>query len=198
MKKTFAFLGITLLVSMLILVACGGKSNLMTDAQISERLQYRQYTPSNEIVEGNATAIQTINKFLNKEVVIDKDYNTSTMESSFTNVDNDVCMRYEVSKYDTNMRIFYLYKDDTHIVEAIPSDKTYVNGDSLSTSFKKNDNYNGEAFAWVYDGKATCVLDQSAGPRCTSIWAYDESANSIRLVWCDSFNCPIWVNYYNS
>lgn len=197
MKKTFTILGITLLVSMLIMVACGATPYTLTDSQISERLQYRQYTPSNEIVEGNATAIQTINKFLNKEVVVGEDYHKPTVNGVFTYVGNDVCMRYEVTDYSNGEQLLFLYQDDTKVVEAIFSEERYLVGDKLSTSFKKKDSYNGEAFAWTDGKKAVCAIDRNAGPSCTSIWAYNESANEVRLVYCDSFDCPIWYNYYS-
>lgn len=197
MKKNFTFLGLAaLLVSVLLMVACGNVH--MSESQIQEKLRYRQFTPSNELVEGNTTAVQTISNYLNKEVTVGKDYTAAGLTGTRAYTNNDVCMSYEVYNYDQAYRILYLYMDDTHIVEAKPSDKTYVNGEKLSMDYTKNNGYNNEAYAWTYDGKATAVLDSNVCPTCTSVWAYDEANNTIRLIWCDSFDCQIWYNYYNS
>lgn len=197
MKKTRTLLIITLIVSMLFMVACGTEPHTLTDEEIAERLQYKQYTPSSDIIEGDVTAVRTINNFLNKNVIVGEDYHEPEVSGEFTYVEDDVCMRYEVSNYDHSYRLLFLYKDDTCAVEPVFSQVRYLDGDKLSTEFKKKDNYNGEAFAWE-NGNATFVLDRKAGPRCTSIWAYDETKDVIRLIWCNSFDCPIWQNYYNS
>ena len=126
-----------------------------------------------------------------------EDYHKPTVNGVFTYVGNDVCMRYEVTDYSNGEQLLFLYQDDTKVVEAIFSEERYLVGDKLSTSFKKKDSYNGEAFAWTDGKKAVCAIDRNAGPSCTSIWAYNESANEVRLVYCDSFDCPIWYNYYS-
>ncbi|MCR5145841.1 MAG: hypothetical protein K6B70_00610 [Clostridia bacterium] len=194
MKKRLAFLGIAIVVSMLFL-ACKAH---MSESEIQEKLRYRQFTSSNELVEGNSTAVKTISNYLNKEVTVGKDYPAPAMDGDRVFTNDNVCMRYEVSKYDQAYKILYLYMDDTHVVEAKSSDRTYVDGEKLSMDFTKNDGYNNEAYAWVYKGKATAVFDSNVCPTCTSIWALDEANNEVRLIWCDSFDCQIWYNYYNS
>lgn len=196
MKKRFTFLGFAaLLVSMLFIVACKGN---MSESEIQEKLAYRQFTPSNELVEGNSTAVRTISDYLNKEVTVGKDYTAPALDGERVFTNNNVYMRYEVSSYDQAYRILYLYMDDTHVVEAKESDVTYVDGEKVSMDFTKNADYNNEAYAWVYKGKATCVCNSDVCPTCTSVWAYDEANNEVRLIWCDSFDCQIWYNYYNS
>lgn len=200
MKKTTTFLGIitTLVVSLLIMVACGTTPSTMTKEQISEELRYRPYTPSNEIVEGKDTAVQTITNYLNKEVTVGTDYSEARMESNPTYDENYVYMRYEVNNLDSKYRILYLYKDDTHVVEAVPTNETYISDDNIDSSFKNVSSFNGEVAAWINGGKAVAVLNKDAGYRCSSIWGYDEATNEVKLIFCDSFNCPIWVNYYNT
>lgn len=197
MKKKVTFLGLAaLLVSVLVMVACGKTQLMMTDEQIAEAMKYRQYTPSNEIVEGNYTAVRTISNFLNKEVTVGKDLIVTEMNGIISYVENDVCRTYEVKGFGSNYKILYLYQDDTKVTEAIPSDINYVEGEKVDPAYRNNANYNGECLAWIYDGKATAIIDKNAGPTCTSIWAYDEQTNEVRLIWADVFDCPIWVNYY--
>lgn len=195
MKKNFTFLGLAaLLVSMFVMVACGKTQFTMTDHEVAEAIRYRQYTPSNEIVEGNKTAVETISKFLNKEVSVGEKYYAPEMQGRISYLENGVCKRYEVSGFTSNYKILYLYQDDTKITEAVPSNIDYVDGDKVDTAFRNNANYNGDALAWTYDGKATVVIDNANYPTCTSIWALDEQTNEVRLIWADYFDCPIWVN----
>lgn len=195
MKKNFTFLGLAaLLVSMLVMVACGNTQFTMTDEQIAEAIRYRQYTPSNEIVEGDYTAVQTINSFLNKEVTVGEKYRGPEVRGLISYIDNGVCKRYEVTNFESKYRIFYLYQDDTKITEAKSSDIDYVEDNKVDPAYRNNANYNGEALAWIYNNKATVVIDNDAGPTCTSIWAYDEQTNEVRLISADYFDCPIWVN----
>lgn len=196
MKKMLTILGTAMLVVVgTLLVACGSHPHF-SENEIVERLSYRQFTPSNEIVEGKYTAVNTLSNYLNKDITVGNDYFAAQMDGLRTYSSDDVCMRYEVSGFVPTLRILYLYKDDTSVVEAMPSDKNLVDGRKLSTSFK--DNNGAEAIAWVYDGKATAVFDEKVCPTCTSIWSYDESKNEVKLIWCDSFDCPIWDHYYNS
>lgn len=200
MKKTTTFLGLftTLVVSLLFIVACGRLPSTMTEKEISEELRYRPYTPANEIVEGKNTAVQTINEYLKKEVIVGNDDHEASVESDPTFDSANVYLRYEVNNFNPDYRILYLYKDDTHIVEAVPTNETYILNDGIDTSFKNVSSYNGEVVAWTYAGKAVAVLNKDAGYRCSSIWGYDKTTNEVKLIFCDSFDCPIWVNYYNA
>ena len=200
MKKTTTFLGLftTLVVSLLFIVACGRLPSTMTQEQISEELRYRPYTPANEIVEGKNTAIQTINEYLKKKVIVGNDDHEACTESNPAFDGDNVYLKYEVNNFNSNYRILYLYKDDTHIVEAVPTNETYISGDSINTLFKNVSSYNGEVGSWTNAGKAVAVLNKDAGYRCSSIWGYDQATNEVKLIFCDSFDCPIWVNYYNA
>ena len=206
MKKQFTTM-CAMILSFAMLTACGRvdpetgttytatADNPESDAEL---FKYRQVTPDSEIVKGDATALATIENYLGKapSTVEDKYIPaiSSVMEShpvygSLGN-DKDVYLRYEVMDYPENYsEIIFLYWDDKKVIT------THSNEEVIKDEKVDQSRFDGDGVTWQRENGTCAVLTEKAGFRCTSIWAYDATENSIACVWADTFNCPIWQDF---
>ena len=166
---------------------------------------YQQVTPDDQIVEGNATALETIKTFLNvQNINVGNDYAISCNMESHPVYDpatkaKERFMLYTVEDYDSDLNFLYLFKDDTAIVESSNVDDEFILSErtinSNNSAYRNEENSNQGAFAWTHANSSYALMSADAGFRCTSIWGYDSSTETVTLVWCDCFNCPIWKSY---
>ena len=194
-----------LTIAILALAICGFVlGTTRSDSKIAEttEFEYRQVTPDEEIVVGNATAIQSMREFLDgKEIRAGTDHSLQyVMRADMVSdpTTNQNFIKYSVEDYaDEKFTIFFLFKDDTKVVKATEVDVdfsiAYAEVNSDNESYRTNENYEAGVFAWYYEHKASAIVDAQAG-QLTSIWAYD-GRGTVRLIWCNT-ECPIWKGHY--
>ena len=138
MKKRYAFIILALLV-FAIGTACGTDAAMMRNDDVVDDayiFEYKQFTPSEEIVEGNETALNTIKKLYDKDNLnVMADFSiTFDMSSNPVYGSNhseaDYYLHYKVSDYPAEYDILFLFKDDTEVVRGT-NDKSciYLNDD---------------------------------------------------------------------
>ena len=183
-------------------VACG-RITSMTKVELIDPLPYVQHTPDNEIIEGNQTAHETINKLLNEEVSIGEDCpeGASVENCTVSTKEQEQYTCYTVEDYSKEKDIIlFLFKDDTEGVVATEGNTSFIHDDDfIDMSWKdaenhKDNNYCGYAFAYHNGNSANAIVSSEVGT-ATSVWAYNPSSSEVRLIWCDYINCPIWKNY---
>lgn len=203
MKKTT--IGIALMILLGMTTSCGPVDLASNTGSSEERdysiFKYKQYTPSDEIVEGSQTALNTLSKYLNCEV-------TETVDLSFgyqmnnnpvwgsTMSEEDGFLHYEVTEYQEDNVIYFLFKDDTQVVEATLNEsgfneegKVTVNPDMFASGKG--------AYAW-YDSEnksANCLINEEGLYCCTSIWAKNTNTGDMVMLW-NNTNSPIWEHYF--
>ena len=207
MKKRYAFIILALLV-FAIGTACGTDAAMMRNDDVVDDayiFEYKQFTPSEEIVEGNETALNTIKKLYDKDNLnVMADFSiTFDMSSNPVYGSNhseaDYYLHYKVSDYPAEYDILFLFKDDTEVVRGT-NDKSciYLNDDDKERVDKnfavEVANYEDGVYAWKDNTSANAVLGKDVNYRCTSIWGYNENKNEVVLIW-NNLDCPIWHNY---
>lgn len=216
-KKRFAIMGLAAILVGTTTVACGSvtptaevegeDSNYEVlnyeEPDYEEIFVYKPYTPQEQIVEGNETAVNTISNFVNKDVKAGQDYYvTPAVISCVASVegDNDIYRVYRALDYDADKySIMFLFDDDTKVVEATPAAKAYVD-DAFRISSDYKDVANSQnscngAVASLYDGKAEIILNSESGYNLSSIWGYDQTDETVYLIWVNH-DCPIWENHF--
>lgn len=196
-----SFMGLLVLV---MTTSCGPitEGAELEDESKFEALAYRQYLSDSEIVEGSATALATISEYVGKDVLEKDEWPSFQMESnpvegSISNAE-DLYLKYDLKLYDESedIKVFFLYKDDTALVEVSdPYESCVVESDGRKVVDQRFPFYDGR-YGWREGSEYHAVFGPGGDTfyRVTSIWLYDPKKNECRLAW-NNFDCPIWANY---
>lgn len=202
MKKMLSIIATTTAI-LTTCMSCG-RITSMTKVELIDPLPYKQFTPSEQIVEGNQTAHATLNKLLNEEVSIGDDCpaGASVENCTVSTKEQEQYTCYTVEDYSKEKDIIlFLFKDDTEGVVATEGNTSFIHDDDfIDMSWKdaenhKDNNYcGGYAFAYHKGDSAKAIVSSSVGT-CTSIWGYNPASSEVHLIWCNYMDCPIWKNY---
>ena len=131
MKKMLSIIATTTAI-LTTCMSCG-RITSMTKVELIDPLPYKQFTPSEQIVEGNQTAHETISKMLKREIRIDEDCpeGSSVENCTVSTDDQEQYTCYTVEDYNEKDIILFLFKDDTEGVVATESKTSFIHDDDF-------------------------------------------------------------------
>ena len=149
--------------------------------------------------ETSANAIETISNFIGTEVQESESSITANVDYYLLDDSNGETnfVYCKVENLPSDLEVFFLYNDDSEIIEATACPKTFIDDNyTIDTSFldeKYHDcyNFNNDSFAYKHGEEVAAFLSKEANYRCSTIWVVD-SNNQASKIWEDQDNS--WTN----
>ena len=175
-----------------------------------DHIPYKSFTPADQIIKGEETALKTISRKIGKNVQLANTMDTisgsSLLNVVFKNKETQEQLDYHSVKdfSETERIILFLFNDDTDAVIPEKTDINFITSDLYNLysdwhdeKYHNENNYNSQGiFSWYVDGASHAIFSENAGS-FTSVWAYDPVTNKADIVWRDNENCPVWIDYHN-
>ena len=210
MKKRYAILCLASIMVSATMFACSTTQNAATnvsgqtgDIDYEQLFAYNNNETENEVTNGKETSVNTISNLVGKQVKVGEDYYLTPAVFSYPASSEDekkVYRAFRVENYDSDKySIMFLFKNDSKIVEATDSEKSYIDPYYIVDEDYLNEtnsvNFSNGAYAYKYNQKSMLILTSESGYGCSSIWGYDANKEEVYLIWYEP-SAPGWSDYH--